>query len=236
MKAGQPRHPSVSPPLPPRLCRPHRFWVVHRAIYRLTGGPASASGRRSPASGGRCASTPPVAAPARERAAILGYYEDGPNFVTLAMNGWAAARARVVAQSPGHPDATLDLHDRSMPVRGRAAEGEERERLWDRWQEPAMTSTASRRSDQPRQRSSSWSPEPASSAIPVHDRRERGAGAGDQAGVDRARRAHPRGARLRDGPDRAQPRHSPHQRGAATDRASSCCGSSTSTASWSPAC
>ena len=25
----------------------------------------------------------------RERSAILGYFEDGPNLVTMAMNGWA---------------------------------------------------------------------------------------------------------------------------------------------------
>ena len=44
------------------------------------------------------------------------------------------------------------------------------------------------------------------------DGRGRGAGAGNQAGVDRPRRPHPRGTRLRDGPDRAQPRDPDDQR------------------------
>ena len=58
-----------------------------------------------------------------------------PNFITLAMNGWAAPEPAWWLNLQASPDATLDLHDRSMPVRGRVAEGEERERLWARWQE-----------------------------------------------------------------------------------------------------
>ena len=37
----------------------------------------------------------------KERVAILGYFEDGPNVVTLAMNGWGEAGAGLVAQPPG---------------------------------------------------------------------------------------------------------------------------------------
>lgn len=109
-------------------------WVVHRAIYRLTPGrfglwPAKPGkwgtmrlhtiGRRS----------------GKPRTAILGYYEDGSTFVTMAMNGWAAPEPAWWLNLKAHPDAVLDLHDRSLAVRGRAAEGEERERLWGRWQE-----------------------------------------------------------------------------------------------------
>jgi hypothetical protein len=39
-----------------------------------------------------------------------------------------------VAHLLAHPDAT-DLADGSRAVRGRAAEGEERSRLWARWRE-----------------------------------------------------------------------------------------------------
>jgi deazaflavin-dependent oxidoreductase (nitroreductase family) len=71
----------------------------------------------------------------KPRTAILGYYDDGSSFVTMAMNGWAAPEPAWWLNLQAHPDAILDLHDRSLPVRGRAAEGKERERLWGRWQE-----------------------------------------------------------------------------------------------------
>ncbi|MER7335292.1 MULTISPECIES: nitroreductase/quinone reductase family protein [unclassified Micromonospora] len=34
-----------------------------------------------------------------------------------------------------HPDATVDLVDGPRPVRGHAATGDERSRLWARWRE-----------------------------------------------------------------------------------------------------
>jgi deazaflavin-dependent oxidoreductase (nitroreductase family) len=71
----------------------------------------------------------------RERVAILGYYEDGPNLVTLAMNGWAAEDPAWWLNLQAHPDATVELKDGYRPVRARAAEGEERDRLWARWQD-----------------------------------------------------------------------------------------------------
>jgi F420H(2)-dependent quinone reductase len=72
----------------------------------------------------------------RARTAILGYFEDGPNYVTLAMNGWAAPEPAWWLNLQAHPDATVDMSDGSRrAVRGRAAVGEERERLWARWRE-----------------------------------------------------------------------------------------------------
>jgi deazaflavin-dependent oxidoreductase (nitroreductase family) len=70
-----------------------------------------------------------------ERSAILGYYEDGPNLVTLAMNGWADAEPAWWLNLQAHPDATVELADGSRAVRGRAAEREERARLWARWRD-----------------------------------------------------------------------------------------------------
>lgn len=69
------------------------------------------------------------------RHAILGYYEDGSNFVTLAMNGWAEPEPAWWLNLQAHPDVTVELADGSRSVRGRAAGGEERARLWTRWQE-----------------------------------------------------------------------------------------------------
>ncbi len=71
----------------------------------------------------------------QQRVAILGYYEDGENLVTLAMNGWAAPEPAWWLNLQAHPDTTVELHDGVRAVHGRAAEGEERERLWARWSE-----------------------------------------------------------------------------------------------------
>jgi deazaflavin-dependent oxidoreductase (nitroreductase family) len=69
------------------------------------------------------------------RIAIVGYFEDGPNLVTLAMNGWADAEPAWWLNLQAQPDTTVELTDGPRAVRGRAAEGEERDRLWARWLE-----------------------------------------------------------------------------------------------------
>jgi len=69
------------------------------------------------------------------RSVILGYYEDGPNLVTMAMNGWAEAEPAWWLNLQAHPDATVELRGGSRAIRGRAAEGDEHERLWARWRE-----------------------------------------------------------------------------------------------------
>jgi F420H(2)-dependent quinone reductase len=105
------------------------FWMVHRAVYRLTRGrfglwPAKPDrwgtlrlqtvGRRS----------------GKRRIAILGYYEDGPNLVTMAMNGWNAGEPAWWLNLQANPDVTVELPDGARAVHARAAEGEERDRLW----------------------------------------------------------------------------------------------------------
>jgi deazaflavin-dependent oxidoreductase (nitroreductase family) len=117
--------------LPPRFVI-RAFWTIHRAIHRLSGGrlglrPASDTtwgmmrlktiGRKS----------------GRERSAILGYYEDGPNLVTMAMNGWGEPEPAWWLNLQARPETTVELHDRTIPVRGRAATAEERPRLWELW-------------------------------------------------------------------------------------------------------
>jgi deazaflavin-dependent oxidoreductase (nitroreductase family) len=71
----------------------------------------------------------------RPRVAIVGYYEDGPNLVTLAMNGWAEAEPAWWLNLQAESDTTVELTNGWRTVRGRAAEGEERDRLWARWGE-----------------------------------------------------------------------------------------------------
>jgi deazaflavin-dependent oxidoreductase (nitroreductase family) len=71
----------------------------------------------------------------KQRVAILGYFEDGPNLVTLAMNGWGAAEPAWWLNLQARPDATVKLKGTEIAVRARAAVGDERARLWARWQE-----------------------------------------------------------------------------------------------------
>jgi deazaflavin-dependent oxidoreductase (nitroreductase family) len=71
----------------------------------------------------------------KERIAILGYYEDGTNLVTMAMNGWAEPEPAWWLNLQAHPDAIVELKTGTRAIRGRAAEGEERDRLWARWRD-----------------------------------------------------------------------------------------------------
>ena len=69
------------------------------------------------------------------RGVILGYFEDGRDLVTLAMNGWGAGEPAWWLNLQAHPDAIVEFRGGRREVRGHAAEGEERERLWQRWRE-----------------------------------------------------------------------------------------------------
>lgn len=68
-----------------------------------------------------------------ERSAILGYFEDGPNFVTMAMNGWGDPEPGWWLNLQAHPDAFIDLVDGPRAVHARAAVEDDRQRLWARW-------------------------------------------------------------------------------------------------------
>jgi deazaflavin-dependent oxidoreductase (nitroreductase family) len=120
-----------SPSLPPRWFI-RTFWVGQRAVYSVTGGrlglrAATADrwgmlrlrtvGRRS----------------GEERVAILGYVEDGQDLVTMAMNGWADAEPAWWLNLQAQPDVTVDLPGGPRAVHGRAANPDERPRLWARW-------------------------------------------------------------------------------------------------------
>jgi F420H(2)-dependent quinone reductase len=121
----------TSASLPPRWFI-RLFWVVQRAVYSVTRGrfglrTATADhegymrlrtvGRRS----------------GEERIAILAYFEDGPDLVTMAMNGWADAEPAWWLNLEAQPDVTVDLPGGSRAVHGRAADEDERPRLWARW-------------------------------------------------------------------------------------------------------
>ncbi|TCC41976.1 nitroreductase/quinone reductase family protein [Kribbella speibonae] len=117
--------------LPPRWFI-RAAWQVHRGIYRTSGrGLSQPRGDRY----GMLRLTVIGRRTGEPRSVILGYFEDGPNLVTLAMNGWGAPEPAWWLNLLANPDADAILTDGQRPVRGRAAEGEERQRLWARWQE-----------------------------------------------------------------------------------------------------
>jgi F420H(2)-dependent quinone reductase len=132
--------------LPPRWVI-RTAWVVHRFLDRVTRGRAGVRpptakdwgmmrlrtvGRRSGA----------------ERIAILGYFEDGTNLVTMAMNGWGDPEPGWWLNLQARPEATVELVDGTRLVRARAAGGDERARLWARWAEynAGLDAFAARRS------------------------------------------------------------------------------------------
>ncbi len=130
---AEPSEPARSPRLPPRWFV-RSAWIVHRAYYRITGG-RRGLWKPKPGKWGTMRLHTVGRRSGQERIAILGYYEDGPNLVTMAMNGWAEPEPAWWLNLQSHPDATVELDDGTRLVRGRAAEGEERERLWARWRE-----------------------------------------------------------------------------------------------------
>jgi deazaflavin-dependent oxidoreductase (nitroreductase family) len=124
---------SKTPRLPPRwLIR--LVWFSHRGLYRVTGGRL---GLRRPKTNGwgvmrlitiGCRT-------GRERSVMVGYFEDGPDLVTMAMNGWGEGEPAWWLNLRAHPEIQVDLADGPRLVTGRAARGDERERLWARWRE-----------------------------------------------------------------------------------------------------
>jgi deazaflavin-dependent oxidoreductase (nitroreductase family) len=107
-------------------------WSTHRGLYGVSGGRFGL--RRAKANRwGMMRLTTTGRRSGQDRSVILGYLDDGPNLVTLAMNGWADAEPAWWLNLQAHPDAFVDLAGGRYSVRGRAAEGDERARLWDLW-------------------------------------------------------------------------------------------------------
>ena len=105
-------------------------WVGHRALLRLSGGRIGLSRPKAGGKFGMMRLTTVGRRSGQSRVAIIGYYEDGPNLVTLAMNGWADAEPAWWLNLQAQPDTVVELKDGPRAVRARVAAGEERERLW----------------------------------------------------------------------------------------------------------
>jgi F420H(2)-dependent quinone reductase len=121
-------------PLPPRIVV-RAAWVLHRALLRFSGGRIGLTRPKPGDKFGMLRLTTLGRRSGQPRVAIVGYLEDGPNLVTLAMNGWAEAEPAWWLNLQAQPDTTVRLKDGPRAVRARAATGEERDRLWARWGE-----------------------------------------------------------------------------------------------------
>jgi deazaflavin-dependent oxidoreductase (nitroreductase family) len=145
---GTPPRQARRAPLPPRWFV-RLAWTVHRALYSLTGGHLGLR-RQTATSWGVMRLTTVGRRSGKARQAMLGYFEDGPNLVTMAMNGWGDPEPAWWLNLQAQPDTTVELADGVRAVRGRAATAEERPRLWARWgeydDEEKLASWASRRS------------------------------------------------------------------------------------------
>jgi deazaflavin-dependent oxidoreductase (nitroreductase family) len=123
--ARSPKHP------PPWFV--HKAWRAHRALYRLSGGRFlwTTANKRG---WGALRLTTRGRKSGQERSVIIGYLEDGPNLVAIAMNGWDEGHPLWWLNLVAHPDAVVRLTDEHpRQVRARPAEGQERDRLWQRW-------------------------------------------------------------------------------------------------------
>ena len=119
---------SKSASLPPRWFI-RLFWVVQRAVYAVTGGRFGLR-TATPERWGMLRLRTVGRRSGKERTAILGYFEDGPDLVTMAMNGWADAEPAWWLNLQAHPDTIVDLPGESRAVHAHAADKDERPRLW----------------------------------------------------------------------------------------------------------
>jgi deazaflavin-dependent oxidoreductase (nitroreductase family) len=110
------------------------FWHGHRALLRATGG-RFGLWRPKPGGWGALRLTTTGRRSGTPRQVVVGYFEDGDNLVTMAMNGWAPGEPAWWLNLQAHPEATAQTRDGTRAVRARQAEGAERDRLLARWAE-----------------------------------------------------------------------------------------------------
>ena len=111
--------------LPPRWFI-QTFWHVHRRVVRASGG---RQGLWVPRSGkwGALRLTTTGRRSGVPRSVILGYYEDGPNLVSMAMHGWGAAEPAWWLNLQAEPRSVVELAGGTRrEVLGRQAVGGER--------------------------------------------------------------------------------------------------------------
>lgn len=102
---------------------------LHAVVYRLTGGLV----------GGRIPGGPPMllldhvgARTGTRRTTPLVYLRDGDDVVVVASKGGSPRHPGWFHNLRAHPDTTVQIGARRLPVRARVATPDERSRLWPR--------------------------------------------------------------------------------------------------------
>jgi deazaflavin-dependent oxidoreductase (nitroreductase family) len=136
-------HTVASPKKPPAWFV-HTAWKVHRALHRLSGGGFlwTTANKRG---WGAMQLTVTGRISGQPRSVIVGYVEDGPNLVVMAMNGWDEGHPAWWRNLQANATGTIQLSKQEpRPVVAREALGDERDRLWARWVDvdPELTSHA----------------------------------------------------------------------------------------------
>jgi deazaflavin-dependent oxidoreductase (nitroreductase family) len=132
--------------LPPRPFI-HFAWAAHRSLYRISHGRLGLR-ESQPDRWGTMQLTTTGRRSGQPRSVILAFVEDGPNLVTIAMNGWDPAEPAWWLNLKHQPRASVTLPDgSSRTVTAREARGEERDRLWERYRgvTPHLDAYADRR-------------------------------------------------------------------------------------------
>lgn len=106
------------------------FWAMHKSTVRLSRGRVGLWRPRAGKRFGVMQLTTVGRRSGLPRMVMVGYFEDGPNLVTLAMNGWADAEPGWWINLQAQPEASVLLRTGPRSVRARPAAGEERDRLW----------------------------------------------------------------------------------------------------------
>jgi F420H(2)-dependent quinone reductase len=107
----------------------NRLMAGHTLVYRVTGGLV---GHRFPGA-------PPMllldhlgARSAKRRTTPLVYVRDGENVAVIASKGGNPRHPAWFHNLRAHPDTTIQIGSRRLPVHARVAAGQERARLWRR--------------------------------------------------------------------------------------------------------
>jgi deazaflavin-dependent oxidoreductase (nitroreductase family) len=99
------------------------FWHAHRLILRASSG-RKGLWRPRPGKWGALRLTTRGRRSGEPRSVIVGYYKEGSNLITMAMNGWGAAEPSWWLNLQAHPEAVVELAGGIRgEVLGRAAVG-----------------------------------------------------------------------------------------------------------------